>query len=78
MDDSEVSTAGQRVLRTLVALQDEQLVPTVQAIAIRSGVEFTTTLATINELFTAGLVAPDLTVTDRGRKVAEAATERAA
>ena len=66
----ELSDDERRVLRAIAALQTDGEVQTVHAIALRMRASYTPVHRTVNRLFTAGLVTPDLRLTDDGRRAA--------
>ena len=68
MVQSERSAEERRVLEALARLADDGTVATLQAIAIRSGLDMNVVHATVNALFASGDMTPQLSPTEQGRK----------
>lgn len=66
---AEPTDGERRVLEALAALETDGDVQSVQAVAIRTGGNFTAAYAAINTLFAEGLLTAGLRLTDAGRKL---------
>lgn len=68
MPTTELTDDAVEVLRVVAAHADRNEVMTVQSAAIGAGLSYMETYDLVNQLFSAGLLAHDLRLTDAGRK----------
>ena len=68
MKTDEISEAGLSLLKAFAVLEEQHKVPTVHAACNVARLTFMDAFDLVNELFSAGLLAQDLRLTDAGRK----------
>lgn len=71
-ETAELSDLDERVLRAVLAVEQDDVAATQQAVAVRANLLLGPVVASLNRLFAAGYITGSLTMTEAGRAAAGA------